>query len=817
MSTNTNSTGLVRSLSLSQAIMIGVASMIGGAIFVLVGPGISAAGPALIVAFLLNGVITLFTALTYAELGSALPATGGGYKWIREGLPRPNSYLSGWMAWFAHSIAGSLYAVAFGTFFGHLLKSAEIIDDTFGIPLEKLFAIIAIIIFAFVNIRGSSHTGKVGSAITFTQLGIIGALVIAALAAMTFANPNWPTNFQDFFPNGTSGLILAMGITFIAFEGYEIIAQAGDEIKKPKKNIPKAILISLGIVISVYVLFAFVFIGGLDPLQIGQPAWEFIGGYGELGIIEAAEYYLPFGALIVLAGGFVSTLAALNATTFAASRVSFAMGRNYDLPSMFGKLHPKYRTPYVSTICSAVVMITLAMLFDLTMIALAATVMFLFLFAQVNIACITIRRLAEEKKLVYGFKTPFTLNLNRFLFLRKNKEFRKLESKLPSPEWGVVPLIPVIGFAVVSILAIYLLFSQPLSWIIAIIWVGVGFLIYRLHTSKKEKQIIAPLVFNQEPSERKEYRILVVFSKSTATKLAKIASAIADQKNGEISFLSVISVPKQTPLSFANKAGETGIGVFDKLKKSISHSIRHRYLVRLSHDPTEAILATAEEEGINTMIVDFSFLRNNRKLLSLSTCDIIGVIPGKNFAKDVSNLIVSYDRGRHSNLGLELAHAISNDYNSKIRVVRGITQSPEVEVEIVNRINEVMFDLDLKKIQFEKVYPKTQNMLVSSELLKNFNKVKHGILILGAGNQADTAFSPKALELADKSKKTVFIVRNHMFSEFHTRSFWNMFLQIVKENKLLYRVYIEILALISLIKSKQKIGRYDEEYFDTKF
>jgi len=787
MSAETNSTGLVRSLSLSQAIMIGVASMIGGAIFVLVGPGISAAGPALIVAFLLNGVITLFTALTYAELGSALPATGGGYKWIREGLPRPNSYLSGWMAWFAHSIAGSLYAVAFGTFFGHLLKSAEIIDDTFGIPLEKLFAIIAIIIFAFVNIRGSSHTGKVGSAITFTQLGIIGALVIAALAAMTFANPNWPTNFQDFFPNGTSGLILAMGITFIAFEGYEIIAQAGDEIKKPKKNIPKAILISLGIVISVYVLFAFVFIGGLDPLQIGQPAWEFIGSYGELGIIEAAEYYLPFGALIVLAGGFVSTLAALNATTFAASRVSFAMGRNHDLPPAFSKLHQKYRTPFVSTICSAIVMIVLAVLFDLTMIALAASVMFLFLFAQVNIACITIRRLAKERKLVYGFKTPF------------------------------FPLIPIIGFSVVCLLAIYLLFSQPLSWAIAIVWIIIGFLIYKLYTSKREKQALAPLVFNQEPSERKEHRILVVFSKSTATKLAKIASALANQKDGEISFLSVITVPKQTPLSFASRAGDTGIGVFDKLKKSISHSIRHRYLVRLCHDPTEAILATAEDEGINTMIIDFSFLRNNRKLLSLSTCDIIGVMPRTNFTKDLSNLIVSYDKGRHSNLGLELAHAISNDYNSKIKVVRGITQSPEVEVEIEARINEVMFDLDLKKIQFEKVYPKTKNMLVSSELLKNFKKVKHGILVLGAGNQADTAFSPKTLELADKSKKTVFIVRNHMFSEFHARSFWNMFLQIVKENKLLYRVYIEILALISLVKSKQKIGRYDEEYFDTKF
>ena len=787
MKTKIESSGLVRSLSLSQAIMIGVASMIGGAIFVLVGPGISAAGPALIIAFLLNGVITLFTALTYAELGSALPATGGGYKWVREGLPRPNSYLSGWMAWFAHTIAGSLYAVAFGTFLGHLLASAEIIDSSLGLPLEKIFAAIAIIIFTFINIRGSSHTGKVGSAITFSQLIIIGILIIAALAAMTLTNPNWPANFRDFFPNGTTGLILAMGLTFIAFEGYEIIAQAGDEIKKPKKNIPKAILISLGIVVSVYVLFAFVFIGGLNPLQVEQPAWEFIGSFGELGIIEAAEYYLPFGALIVLAGGFVSTLAALNATTFAASRVSFAMGRNHDLPPMFNKLHKKYRTPYVSTICSGIVMMVLAMSFDLTMIALAASVMFLFLFVQVNAACITIRRLAKEKKLVYGFKTPF------------------------------FPLVPVIGFATAAILSVYLLFSHPMSWVIAVVWILAGFLIYRLYTSKKEKEYHAPLVFNQAPEERKEYRILVVFSKRTATRLTKLAAAIADQKNGEISFLNVITVPKQTPLSFASKSGETGIGTFDKFKKSISHSIRHRYFVRLSHDPTEAILATAEEQGINTMIIDFSFLRKNRKLLSLSTCDIIGVKLGQKFDKDISNIIVSYDKGRHSNLGLEIAHTMSKEYDSKIRIVRGITQSPEVEIDIVNKINQNMFDLDLKKVQFEKVYPKTKNMLVSSELLQNFNQTKAGVIILGAGNQADTAFSPKTLSLASKSKKTVFVVRNHRFSEFHSRSFWNLLVQIIKQNRHIYRLYIEILGLMQSARSRQKIGRYDEEYFESKF
>ena len=243
---------------------------------------------------------------------------------------------------------------------------------------------------------------------------------------------------------------------------------------------------------------------------------------------------------------------------------------------------------------------------------------------------------------------------------------------------------------------------------------------------------------------------------------------------------------------------------------------RHRYLVRLSHDPTEAILATAEEQEIDTIIVNFSFLRDNRRLLSLSTCDIIGVTPRRDFEKDISNIIISYDKGRHSNLGLEIAGSMAKEYNSKIRIVRGITQSPDAEVQIVNKINEIMFDLDIKKMQFEKVYPKTENMLVSSELLKNFNKNKTGVLILGAGNQADTAFSPKALELARKSKKTVLIVRNHLFSEFHTRSFWSMLVHIMKENKHLYRIYMEILALKFIITATKKLGRYDEDYFESK-
>ena len=98
-----------------------------------------------------------------AELGSAIPEAGGGYLWVREGLPRPNAFFSGWLAWLAHHIAGSLYAVGFGSFLAGFLQSTNILtmDSLFGfIPIDKLFAVMAVALFAFINIRGTSKQAK---------------------------------------------------------------------------------------------------------------------------------------------------------------------------------------------------------------------------------------------------------------------------------------------------------------------------------------------------------------------------------------------------------------------------------------------------------------------------------------------------------------------------------------------------------------------------------------------------------------------------------------------------------------------------------
>ena len=783
MSTEKSSSGLVRSLSLLDIIMVGVAAMIGGAIFVLVGPGMKEAGPALIIAFLLNGIITMFTALTYAELGSALPEAGGGFKWIREGLPRPNAFISGWMSWFAHMIAGSLYAVAFGSFLGHLLTIAGVTGGFAGIALEKAIAVLVIALFTYVNVRGVSNTGKIGNAVTFSQLIIIGILIASGLFAMLFTNPNWPSNFETFFPKGSIGLIIAMGLTFIAFEGYEIIVQTGEEVKNPKKNIPRAIFISLGIVVTLYVVFAFVFIGGINAAEVGKESWKFIGENKELGIVEGAKFLLPFGALIVLAGGMVSTLSALNATTFSSSRVAFAMGRQYNLPTKFSSIHLKYRTPYFATLASGFIMLILAILLPLDQIALAASVMFLFLFTQVNMAAITIRRLYGHK-LDYGFKTP------------------------------LFPILPLAGVFSTIGLAVYLLIYNPLSWLIAILWIIIGFSIYKIYSIKKELEHYAPLVASEGPEERKDYRIMVVFEQNSAEKLAKIALAIADDKQGELSFLNAVTVPIQLPLSSAQRFAEPAMKSFDELKKILPQADQHRYLVRLSHDTTEAIIATIEEQGVNLLLMDFQSLRSNRKLLSLTTCDIVGVNLKKNFENELANVVVSYDKGRHSNLGLEIANSLSKSLNGTIRIVRGVVESPEEERDILGRINEMMFDLDLKKIPVQRVYPQTEN--ITQSLLQNFGANKPEIIIVGAGNQSDQAFSPKTIEIVEKSTKTVFVVRNSRLSEIQARYFWNMIAPRLRENRLIYTLYIDLMRLAFFIRTKRARVPPKEDHFAPK-
>ena len=742
--------------------MVGIAGMIGGAIFVLTGPAIGLAGSAVIFAFIINAIITLFSAMAYAELGSAMPEAGGGYLWIREGLPRPNAFISGWMAWFAHIIAGSLYAVAFGAFLHQLLgpNVAGILSDQplFGvIPFDKLIAIASIAAFTYINIKGASETGKTGSIVTIVQLGTILCIIIAGFWTM-YNNPNPMANFADFLPTGIAGLIAAMGLTFIAFEGYEIIVQTGEEVKNPKRNIPRAIFISLAIVVTLYCLMAFVSIGAI-PSEGGISAWRFIGEGGELGIMKAAETFLPYGTLIVLGGGMVSTLAALNATTYSSARVAFAMGRHYNLPHKLSSIHPVNRTPHIAIVISGMIMAIMAYALPLANIAVAAGVIFLLLFIQVNIAAITIRRIYGNK-LSYGFKTPF------------------------------FPVIPIAGIFLTLGLALYLLVTQPLSWGIAILWILVGFVLYRMYTFKQEIQHYAPIVTSEGDLRRQDFRILLPYTPEDPDRLLKYAIRVAKETEGEVNILRVITVPDQTPLSAGVAFADSAKRSFEPLEKILDReNTPSHYLVRVSHDSTEAILATIEEQRIDLLVTDFEALRHDRKLSTLMTCKVLAIkaendtlelepkqedfeiVRKAQAIADVEkrNMVTIYDGGDHSDVLLKATSWIEHSGMFKvglISLVRGggggghnhKSSSVAMQQDYLS-----MLGVNLKEVKLPEGSPAAADTMLAA-----VSMFQPDIVIMGATVGGYSVFqNPDFLALLDQFNCPVIIAKNFTIPGVH--------------------------------------------------
>jgi APA family basic amino acid/polyamine antiporter len=718
---------LVRTLGLVDVVMIGIAGMIGGAIFVLVGPAIGLAGSAVIIAFIINGIITLFTAMGYAELGSAMPEAGGGYLWVREGLPRPNAFISGWMAWFAHIVAGSLYAVGYGSFQFSLLKMLGLVGDQplLGIiPVDKLIAVLSIAAFTYINIRGASETGKTGIIVTVIQLGTIFALIGAGFLTMHNSNQNWYSNIvTNFAPAGIGGIVAAMGLTFIAFEGYEIIVQTGEEVKNPKKNIPRAIFISLTLVVLLYCLVAFVSIGAVFPKSVGGvPIWKFIGQNGDLGITKAAELFLPYGSFIILAGGIVSSLAALNATTYSSSRVAFAMGRHYNLPNQLSAIHDRFRTPYIATIISGIIMAVMAYTLPLTQIAIASGVIFLLLFTQVNISVITIRRMYGDK-LNYGFKMPF------------------------------FPVIPIIGVFLKLGLALYLLVTQPLSWGISALWVLVGFALYRIYIFKKEIAHYAPVITSEGDLTRRDYRILIPYTPENPDRLIKYATTIAKENDGEVNILRVITVPHQTPLSAGIAFAETARRTFIPLEKMLEkENILNHYLVRISHDAIEAILATIEEQNINLLITDFETFRNSKKLQTLVTGDVLAIrTTGDDLqpfetkvdrsqmttflpkADEKKNMVVLYDGGDHSDIVLKATNWL--EHSGRFNVI--ILSVNKKKDDYIKESEDNLFDNIVQKEYFEQVGVEFNEIHMSEATEKSSEKSADLILSAVDASQPD--------------------------------------------------------------------------------
>jgi nucleotide-binding universal stress UspA family protein len=365
-----------------------------------------------------------------------------------------------------------------------------------------------------------------------------------------------------------------MGLTFIAFEGYEIIAQSGEEVVNPKRNIPRAIFLAIGMVVVIYVAVSIVALGATKPPE-GMPVYEYLGQQKEVAVVEVARQTFPWGigALVLLISGLVSTMSALNATTYSSSRVSFAMGRDHNLPGFFARIHPRRLTPHWAVICSGALMLLIAWLLPIEEVAAAADVMFLLLFFQVNVAVMTLRHKMPD--LDRGFKVPW------------------------------MPVVPIIALVTNAILAVYLFRFSVRAWLFVIGWLVIGLLAYYAYFSRVEALEKPREILLEEVLVRRDYSVLLPVANPEHARILGEIGAIAAQANGgEVLALHVVRVPSQLTLGEGRLFLEEGRARLDEvIAQAKKRDVPVHTMIRLGRNVAEAIRRTALENASDLLMM----------------------------------------------------------------------------------------------------------------------------------------------------------------------------------------------------------------------
>ncbi|MGW8187665.1 MAG: amino acid permease, partial [Desulfobacterales bacterium] len=469
--------------------------------------------------------------------------------------------------------------------------------------------------------------------ITMAKIIILGIFIAYGLKRIFQIPSEAAASFTPFLPTGAGGVVIAMGLTFIAFEGYDLIATVAEEIKAPEKTIPRATLISLSVTVFIYLMILLVCIGAIQP-ESGK-SWQFMGRYQETAIAKAAENFMPFiGVALIIFGGLLSTVSALNATILASSRVAFSMSRDKMLPVSLSTIHTKRRTPHIAIAVTGAIVLVMALLFPIQVIGSAASVMFLLTFTLVNLSLIALRRKFPELK--GGFRVP------------------------------LYPVTPIVAIVLNMFLAIYQFNFDSRAWYIAIAWIIVGLFIYFMYFEKVTAADMPQVLEVQQSksSTTYSYRILVpLHNPDHVIPLLKLAVPIAKAYHGEIIVLGVIDVPKNLPphegMRFVHH--KTPL-----LRKAIEYGneqrVETRSAIRIAHQVWDGILHAAEAEKATLVLMGWKGFTTTRdrimgevtdKVVRHVPCDLITVkLMGD---RPIRRILITTAGGPHATLAAEYA------------------------------------------------------------------------------------------------------------------------------------------------------------------
>jgi len=718
---------LVRTLGLTEILMLGIGGTMGAGVFVLTGHAAGMVGPAVILVFLLAAIQSLPNALSYAELASTFPVAGGGYAYISKAMNGVLPFIVGWVSWFSSLVYSALAAVGAAYSLKLFLPFLPV----------RLTALVLIALFAGNSIRGSEEAGR-------TQVILAGVLLasLAAFVAASFVFPggfSWAEFYKDSgffihegFLNNMAQIFKTLTLVNVLFVGYEVIATTAEEAKNPGRNIPIATVGAILICAIVYCAITFAALGVISAKQLGISTTP---------LSDAAARLGPWGAPAMGAAGLIATLTSLNTAMISSARVALALSRDGYLPDFLSRIHPRLKTPVPAILLTGALIIAAAMSGDEVFLGYVSNFGYMFVVFFTNVSVILLRR-----------------------------KFPDTERPFRTPWYPVLPILGCLGIVVVEV------FTAHNALYVGFGLIAVGLVVYQLR-----RPVERAVTLTAQTVEAARREILVsVANPMTAESLMKLAVILGQAREKvTLAALSVIPTPSATPLDLAQDTLDSQQNGSKELLKRVAdyaheEGVPVRTLLRASRGVSSGILGVVEARGtvglvlmgwrgqLSTTRVSGSVVKD---IVHGAPCDV-AVLRDQGFMEaDLDRVLVPTGGGPHACLALRLAWDIVRASGGTLTLTR-IFPEPEDVCEVELDVLHQMVEDELGHVPEEIHFRLKCRESVSDGILEEATESEgdYDLIVIGASEEwflRDLLFGSIPDQVANNVSCSVLMVRRY--------------------------------------------------------
>jgi amino acid transporter/nucleotide-binding universal stress UspA family protein len=614
---------LERDLGLPSVLAISIGAMIGSGIFILPALALGIAGPAVIVAYAIAGLLVVPAALSKSEMATAMPEAGGTYIYIERGMGPLLGTVAGVGTWFSLSFKGALALVG-GVPYLLLL---------FDLPLKPVALALAAVLI-LVNVVGAKQTGRLQLVIVVVMLAALGWFAAGSAPSVQSAN------YANFFGDGIGGLLAATGLVFVSYAGVTKVASVAEEVENPGRNIPLGILGSLVFTTLLYVGIVAVLVGVTDPGSVAGSLTP---------VAVAAEATLgQAGVVAVILAAILALISTANAGILSSSRYPFAMSRDSLAPPSLSTVSDRFGTPVASITLTGVVLLALIAFVPILEIAKLASAFQIMVFAMINLAVVAFREGSA------AYEPEFTSPLYPWVQI-----FGVITGVLLLTQMGSIALLGALVIVVGSVAWYFLYVRSRVSR------EGVATDAVRRQVGREALDEVAA---GREDQPRE---VLVALTKAVdearERALVSLAADLVRADGGRVVAVRFQEIPDQAPLTeratVQSSADRSFEHRMERLAAELGADIEADEIV--SHDTKHAVVNFADRRGVDRIVAEHEPLRLRSRLLGdpidwvarHASCDVVLV---DNLGYDApEHVVLSGEGGPAPSLAVNVVEAVA--------------------------------------------------------------------------------------------------------------------------------------------------------------